>query len=200
MTTSHANPVFERFTRHVRKRWGWFLALGIIYVIGGLAAIILPVSSTIAFTLVIGIFLVISGVVQVIQGFQMRDWQGVTWHILMGIVSIVGGGYAVWNPLAGAIAITLVIAVTFIVQGVAQIMLGMRVRPADGWGWVVTAGVVAILAGLALLFSLPVSGLITLGTFAGIAMLFSGNTYIYIAMAARRLWRELGEHARTAAV
>lgn len=198
MTHTEADR-FERFTRHVRKRWGWFLALGIIYIIGGLAAIVLPISSTIAFTLVIGIFLVISGIVQIVQGFQMRDWQGVTWHMVMGVVSVIGGGYAVWNPLAGAIAITLVIAVTFLIQGVAEIMMGMRVRPADGWGWMVAAGVLAILAGLALLFSLPVSGLVTLGTFAGIAMLFTGITYVYIAMSARRLWRELGEHSHAAA-
>jgi uncharacterized membrane protein HdeD (DUF308 family) len=199
MTTQDSSDRFERFTRHVRRRWGWFLALGIIYVIGGLAAIVLPISSTLAFTLVVGIFLVISGIVQVIQGFQMREWQGVAWHLVMGVVSIIGGGYAIWNPLAGAIAITLVIAITFIIQGVAQIMLGTRVRPADGWGWIVAAGVLAILAGVAILFSLPVSGLVTLGTFAGIAMLFTGITYIYIAMAARRMWRELGEHSRTAA-
>jgi len=198
MTHTEADR-FERFTRHVRKRWGWFLALGIIYIIGGLAAIVLPISSTIAFTLVIGIFLVISGIVQIVQGFQMRDWQGVTWHMVMGVVSVIGGGYAVWNPLAGAIAITLVIAITFLIQGVAEIMMGVRVRPTDGWGWMVAAGVLAILAGLALLFSLPVSGLVTLGTFAGIAMLFTGITYVYIAMAARRLWRELGEHSKTAA-
>ena len=121
MTASDSSNPLERFTHHVRRRWGWFLALGIIYLIGGIAAIFLPVMSSIAFTIVIASFLVVGGIVQIIQSFQMNGWQGVVWHLLMGIITLVGGGYALWNPIAGALAITLVIAITFIAQGVVEI-------------------------------------------------------------------------------
>ncbi|HEY4202205.1 MAG TPA: HdeD family acid-resistance protein [Devosiaceae bacterium] len=199
MTTRDNSALFEKFTHNVRRKWGWFLVLGIIYVLGGLAAIFLPVMSTLAFTLVIGVSLIISGIVQIAHGFQMRDWQGVTWHIVMGLVTLVGGALAVWNPISGAIAITLVIAITFLVQGITEVMQGFRVRPLDGWGWMVGAGILAILAGLALMFSFPVSGLVTLGTLAGVAMLATGFTYIYIAMSARTLWKNMGEDVRGAA-
>ncbi|CDP54298.1 HdeD family acid-resistance protein [Paradevosia shaoguanensis] len=193
MTASDSSNPLERFTHHVRRRWGWFLALGIIYLIGGIAAIFLPVMSSIAFTIVIASFLVVGGIVQIIQSFQMNGWQGVVWHLLMGIITLVGGGYALWNPIAGALAITLVIAITFIAQGVVEIVMGFRLRPVDGWGWMIASGVLAVLAGIALTWTFPASGLVTVGTIAGIAMIFTGWSYIYIAMAARRVWKDLKE-------
>jgi len=193
MTTNESSNPFESFTRHVRRRWGWFLALGIIYLIGGIAAIFLPVVSSIAFTIVIASFLLVGGIVQIIQSFQMNGWQGVVWNLLMGIITVVGGGYALWNPVAGAMAITLVIAITFIAQGIVELVMGFRLRPVDGWGWIVASGVLAVLAGIALTWTFPASGLVTVGTIAGIAMIFTGWTYIYIAMSARRLAKDLKE-------
>lgn len=193
MTASDSSNPFESFTRHVRRRWGWFLALGIIYLIGGIAAIFLPVMSSIAFTIVIAAFLVVGGIVQIVHSFQMNGWQGVIWHLLLGIITVVGGGYALWNPIAGALAITLVIAITFIAQGIVEIVMGFRLRPVDGWGWMIGSGILAVIAGIALTWTFPASGLVTVGTIAGIAMLFMGWSYVYIAMSARRLAKHLKE-------
>jgi len=193
MTASESANPFESFTRQVRRRWGWFLALGIIYLIGGIAAIFLPVMASIAFTIVIASFLLVGGIIQIIHAFQMSGWQGTIWHLLMGIITVVGGAFALWNPVAGALAITLVIAITFIAQGIVEIIMGFRLRPVDGWGWMVASGVLALIAGIALTWAFPASGLVTVGTIAGIAMIFTGWSYIYIAMAARRLAKDLKE-------
>lgn len=193
MTASDTANPFETYSRHVRRRWGWFLALGIVYLVGGIAAIFLPVMASIAFTIVIASFLLVGGIIQIVQSFQMSGWQGTVWHLLMGVITVVGGAFALWNPVAGALAITLIIAITFIAQGVVEIIMGFRLRPVDGWGWMVASGVLALLAGIALTWTFPASGLVTVGTIAGIAMIFTGGTYIYIAMAARKLWKDLKE-------
>ena len=185
----------DKFSEHVRSRWGWFLALGIIYILGGTFAILLPLLSTITFTLVIAVSLIVSGILQVVQALRMREWHGVAWHLGCGVICVAGGAMALLNPFAGAVAITIVIAATFLAQGITQVMQGLRVRPRDGWGWLMGAGVLAFLAGLVLMIALPASGFFTIGTLAGLAMIVSGWAYVWIATAARR--RPIGERDRS---
>ena len=75
----------------------------------------------------------------------------------------------------------------FIAKGVFQLVLGFRLRPHDGWGWIVTSGVIAILVGLMIWVQWPMSTAYALGTLAGISLAFTGWSYVMIALAARRI-------------
>jgi uncharacterized membrane protein HdeD (DUF308 family) len=171
----------------IRSNSGWFLALGIIFIIGGIVAIAAPMISSLLVAAVIGAALAIVGVMQIIQAWQMRTWGGFAWQLIIGIVVLVAG-LDIWlDPIEGVITLTLFVALMFIVKGVFQLMLGVRLRPHDGWGWVVGAGVIAIGAGVLILLHWPLSGFFLLGTLAGISLIVSGWSYVMIALAARRL-------------
>jgi uncharacterized membrane protein HdeD (DUF308 family) len=174
-------------TDTVREKWGWFLALGIVLVIGGMFAILAPVASTIATSLVVGIVLLAGGVMQVIHAFQTKTWGGFLWDLLIGVVQIVGGAAIYFDPFAGAIALTLVIASIFIVQGIMQVMLALKVRPHDGWIWLLISGVLSIGVALVLMLRFPVAGITAPGILVGISLLFAGWSYLIIALAAKRL-------------
>ena len=75
----------------------------------------------------------------------------------------------------------------FVAKGVFQIVLGFRLRPHDGWGWIVASGIVALLVGVLIWAQWPMSSLYALGTLAGISLAFTGWSYVWIALAARRL-------------
>ncbi|WP_235974866.1 HdeD family acid-resistance protein [Stappia albiluteola] len=175
------------YTSVVRDKWVLFLILGIVLVIGGLLAITVPLASSIAVAIVIAAVLVIGGVVQIWQSFSVKGWGGFLWQLITGIVALVGGVLIYANPVFGALALTIVVAAIFIAQGASQLVLGFRIRPHDGWGWIVTGGVISILAGLMIWFEFPVSGTWALGLLAGISILFNGWSYIAIALAARKL-------------
>lgn len=170
----------------IRSNSGWFLALGIIFIIGGVVAIAAPFIATVFVTAFIGVSLAIVGIMQLIQAWQMRSWGGFAWQLIIGIVLVAGGLDIWWNPLEGAITLTLFVALMFIVKGVFQLMLGFRLRPHDGWGWIVGAGVIAILVGVLIILHWPFSALYLLGTLAGISLIISGWSYVMIALAARR--------------
>jgi uncharacterized membrane protein HdeD (DUF308 family) len=82
--------------------------------------------------------------------------------------------------------LTIFAAALFIAKGVVQIILGFRIKPNDAWGWIVAAGVVAILVGIMIWIELPVSATFALGVLAGISLIFTGWSYVAIALAAKR--------------
>jgi uncharacterized membrane protein HdeD (DUF308 family) len=172
---------------HVRNNWGWFLALGIIFIVGGVVAIAAPLIATVLVTAFVGAAIAIAGIMQIIQAWQMRSWGGFALQLIIGIVLLLGGIDIWWNPLSGAVTLTLFVAVMFIIKGVFQLMLGFRLRPHEGSAWIIIAGIIAIGVGVLIFLQWPFSALYLLGTLAGISLIMSGWSYVMIAMAARRV-------------
>jgi uncharacterized membrane protein HdeD (DUF308 family) len=169
------------------QKWGWFLALGVVFLIGGIFAITMPLVSSLAVGVFLAAVLVIAGVVQIVQAFRVQSWSGFIWQLLIGVIVLVGGIAIYASPISGSFALTLVIAAVFIAKGIFQIVLGFRLRPNDGWGWILAAGIIALIAGIMILSQYPFSGLWVPGTLAGISLIFTGWSYIAVSLAARRL-------------
>ena len=58
----------------LRAKWGWIVALGTIYVLVGLIALYSVVMATVASVFVVGIMMLIAGVAEVINAFQVKSW------------------------------------------------------------------------------------------------------------------------------
>ena len=170
----------------IRKHSGWFLFLGIVFIVGGVAALAMPMIASISVALLVGWLLILVGAVQIFQAWSIRTWGGFIWQMVIGLVVLIGGIAMIVNPIVAAITLTLLLGAVFIAKGVMQIMLGLRFRPHSGWGWIVAAGVLAIVVALMILFSWPFSGLWVPGTLVGISLIFSGWSYVAVALAARR--------------
>lgn len=173
-------------TEATQSRWVWFLGLGIALIVGGGLAVMLPAISTVAASLVLGLVLAVVGVLQILQAFQATAWAGFIWGLLIGVIQLVGGALIYLNPLAGAIAITLLIALVFVAQGLAQIALALRLRPQTGWGWLLASALIALFASAALALKLPYTSIYTPGTITGISLLFAGGAYIAMALSSHR--------------
>ncbi|WP_349436961.1 HdeD family acid-resistance protein [Pararhizobium sp. A13] len=176
----------RHWTDTPHSKWGWFLLLGIVLTVCGAIAVALPAVSTFAASVVLGSVLSLAGIVKMIQSLQVRDWSGFVWQELTGAVELVGGILIFLNPLKGALAITLLIALVFLVQGLLQIALALRVREQDGWRWLLVSGLVGLAVSAALTLKLPYTRIYTPGTIAGISLLVAGGAYIAISVSIRR--------------
>jgi uncharacterized membrane protein HdeD (DUF308 family) len=184
---------FEGFgsevTAAIRGHWGFFLAEGIILIILGLAAILVPLIATLAFTIFFGWLLLISGVVGLFSTFKMRPAPGFWWSLVSAILAIVVGILLLGWPVRGALSLTLLLIIFFLIEGIASIMFAVEYRsklPAR-WGWMVASGVVdLILAGL-IFAQFPSSALWAIGLLLGINLVFGGTTLIVLALDARKL-------------
>lgn len=185
MTNAMMTPM--SLSESVRANWGWMLALGILFIVGGVFAFAAPFLAGIVVATVVGVVIAIAGIAQIIHAWRMQSWGGFVWQLVIGIVLLVGGISIYLDPVSGVITLTLLAAAMFVVKGIFQIILGFRLRPHDGWGWIVASGVIALIVGILIYIQWPMSAGYAIGTLAGISLAFTGWSYVAIALAARRL-------------
>lgn len=170
----------------IADKWGWFLALGIVLIVAGLTAIAFPLFSTIAAKIMLGWLFLIGGVMMILHAFNAPAWQGFLWELLIGILYAVAGGYLAFFPLTGLVTLAILLAMLFIAEGVFEVIMALRVRPHEGWGFLLLSGIAALLVGVLIAMDLPGSAVWALGLLVGINLLFSGWSYIFLALAGRR--------------
>ncbi|MCW2308353.1 HdeD family acid-resistance protein [Rhodobium gokarnense] len=184
--TDHV-PSSTEITETLHDNWVWFLILGIVLIIVGVFAVAAPLASSIAVTLVLAIALIVGGAAQAIQAFRVQSSSAFIWHLLVAIAAILGGIAIYIHPLIGTLALTLVVAAVFLMQGIFQLLLGLNLRRNKGWLWIVGAGAVSILVALMIFTGFPASAVYVLGILAGVAIAFNGWSYVAIALAAKNV-------------
>jgi len=172
--------------KDIHNNWGWYLLLGITGCVAGLLAIAFPLVASIAIKILIGWLLLLIGVSQILQAFSARKWRNAILDFLLGLLLLVAGGILAIYPLTGLVALTLFLAILFVVQGILQIALSLQLRMVPGWGWILFSGIMAIAIGILLGLELPSSASWALGLPAGINMIVSGTGNIALALTARR--------------
>ncbi len=170
----------------ITEKWGWFLALGIVLIVAGLAAIAFPFLSTIAAKIMLGWLFLIGGVVMILHAFNAPGWKGFIWELLIGILYLVAGAYLSFFPLTGLVTLAILLAALFIAEGVAEVIMAFQVRPHEGWGWLLLSGIAALAVGVMIGMDLPGSATWALGLLVGINLIFSGWSYVFLALAGRK--------------
>jgi uncharacterized membrane protein HdeD (DUF308 family) len=171
----------------IHKHWVLFLIEGIVLLLLGLAAILLPVLATITFTLLIGWLFLISGVVGLITTLWMRHAPGHWWSLLSAFIGIAAGILLLLWPITGSLSLTLLLTAFFIVEGIASIMYAIEHRNqlSGRWGWMLTSGIIDLILAAIIIAGLPGTALWALGLLVGINLLFGGIALIGMALAAR---------------
>lgn len=172
--------------KEIQAAWGWLLALGILWIILGTLAIIMPFAATLAVEMVFGVLFVIGGVAQLIQAFRSKGWKGFALQVLGGILALALGAILLFYPIQGVLTLTILLAAFFIAQGVVKIMAALRERPASGWGWLMFSGILGIVVGVIIWTALPEAAVWVLGLLVGIELIFSGWAMVMIAMAGKK--------------
>jgi len=172
--------------RHLAERWGWFLGLGIVMLLAGAAAIVFPWVFTIAAKIALGWIFLIGGVVLVVHALSTRAWTGFLWSLLIGLLYLVAGGWLAFFPFTGIITLTILLAALFLAEGALEVILAFRVRPHEGWGWLLLSGLVAIAVGVLIAYQLPGSAVWAIGLLVGVNLVATGVSFVALALAGRR--------------
>jgi uncharacterized membrane protein HdeD (DUF308 family) len=156
---------------------GWFIALGVVLFILGLVALYNAIDASIVTTIIVGWLLVIAGIANIVGAFM--SGAGGWWRLLqglLGILYIVVGFDIIADPLAGAIALTVVIGAFLIADGIFRIVASFMDRQSH-MVWMIVLGIINILLGFWIWTNIPVSGIV-IGVFVGIQLLVAGMAWI----------------------
>jgi uncharacterized membrane protein HdeD (DUF308 family) len=183
-STTHAEPSPTRPSglQSLRAKWGWIVALGVVYVIVGLVALGSVVTATVASVLVVGIMMVVAGIAEVINAFQVRTWGKFALWLLLGGLYIVAGIATFENPLLAAVLLTFLLGVALVVSGGTRLILAFGMKESAPWIWVVVSGAITLILGLVILARWPVSSVYVLGLFLGIDLVVAGASWISIGL------------------
>lgn len=172
--------------QRLQSSWIWLAILGAISLVGGILALANPFAATLAAVLLAGWTFILFGVLQVIQAFSIRGWPGFLWSLLLGVLTAVVGVSLLTNPFAGAISLTILVAVLFLVLGVVKVMYGFSLRPVSGWGFAVVSGVISILLAVLIFTNFPASATTILGILLAIELLSNGVFLLIVAFGLRK--------------
>ncbi|HKW93408.1 MAG TPA: DUF308 domain-containing protein [Methylomirabilota bacterium] len=169
---------------HVPLKSGWLLALGIVLIVVGTFSVVVSMVATLASVLLFGWLLLFTGAVEAGYAFRQAKWSGILLHVVNGVLSLVAGFLLVANPAAGALVLTLLMAMFFMIGGLFRIVTTI-VMKLPHQGWLLLSGIVTLLLGIFIWRQLPGAAVWVIGTFVGIDMLFIGWSWVMLALAAR---------------
>jgi uncharacterized membrane protein HdeD (DUF308 family) len=176
----------SKMSAAVREHWKAFLFEGILLVILGLAAMIVPPLASLAVTIFLGWLFLISGIAGLALTFWARQMPGFWWSLISAALAVGAGIVLLARPVQGTLTLTLVVGAYFLAEGVATIMYALEHRRelSARWSWMLVAGLMDILIAAIVIAGLPGSATWAIGLLVGINLLFGGATLIGVAFAA----------------
>jgi len=173
------NPFYGR----LRAASGKLLWLGLLMLALGIAAIVFPIISTLVATLLVGWVFLISGVLTLYGSFSIHGTGPFFAALLLGLLSIAGGAYMLFNPLAGEAALTLLVGILFMFQGAFEIAFAIEMRGWPGWVGMLLSGIASVVLAVLIVAGWPAVSVIVLGILLGVNFVSTGLAYIFVSRA-----------------
>jgi uncharacterized membrane protein HdeD (DUF308 family) len=178
--TSFDQSLFHSRLRSSSNALFW---LGVTMVVIGIAAVVFPIISTLAAAILVGWVLLISGGFMFFGSFSIHGTGPFFGALLFSLLSIAAGAFTLFNPLAGAVALTLVLGITFIFQGAFELFFALEMRPHPGWMGMLISGLASIVMAVLIAAGWPGISVIVLGILLGVNFLSTGLGYIFVSRA-----------------
>lgn len=159
---------------------------GIAMVVLGIAALLFPLVSTVVTTLMVGWMLLFFGGITLFSSFAIHGTGPFFGALLGGLLALAAGVFLLLNPLAGAVALTLLVAGLFSLQGAFEISFALEMRPHNGWVTMLISGVISVVVAVWIVATWPGISLVLLGVLFGINFVSTGIAYILLSRALRR--------------
>jgi uncharacterized membrane protein HdeD (DUF308 family) len=153
---------------------GWSIFLGILLFVAGLLSIAVPFFASIAASVFFGWLILLAGIAHLIYAWSERGSGAVLWQILIGVVYVIAALYMLVLPVAGVVALTLVLTFYITLEGAFGLAVFALRRRLPGSFWFLADGLISLFVAGLIFFHWPSSSFWAVGTLVGISLLFSG--------------------------
>jgi uncharacterized membrane protein HdeD (DUF308 family) len=166
-------------------RW-IFLIEGIVLILLGIGAILIPVIASLAVAIFLGWLFLIGGIVGGATALSRPKAPGFWWAVLSAVVTIIAGLLLIGWPFTGVLSLTVVLAAYLLIDGIASMAFALSHRGhlTRGWPWLFVNGIIDLIMAGIIIWLLPVAAFWALGIIIGIDFIFGGSSLVGMAIAA----------------
>lgn len=179
--------------REVKKASGWYIAFGVVLLIGGIAAVARPLHAGLTVAIVVGWILLLSGIMGLVQALAARGAGGFLWRLILAVLYVAGGYYVMRNPAAGLAALTVILGVVLFFGGAMKLLMAAALKGMPGVGLMTVSGIVSIVVAILIWVRLPASSEVIIGILIGIDFMMTGVSIIVFGTGARKLGGAMAE-------
>lgn len=183
--------MMEHEVARLGQHWGWMFASGVLYLLLGIFALNMPIASTLGLTFAIGGVLVVSGAIQLVQAFRLRNHSAAALRFLQSFVSLLVGGLMLRYPGGGMLGIALALSFYFFLSAAFQFTVYSGLRPMRGSGWGLVSAILTFALGIYMVFTFPASALWVPGLLLGIDLIFAGVGLMSLSWAIHKMDQQI---------
>jgi len=171
----------------IRDHWRVFLIEGIVLILLGIGAILIPVIASLAVAIFLGWLFLVGGIVGGATALSRPKAPGFWWAIISAAVTIIAGLLLIGWPLTGVLSLTVVLAAYLLIDGIASMAFALshRGHMSRGWPWLFVNGIIDLIMAGIIIWLLPLAAFWALGIIIGIDFIFGGSSLIGMAIAAK---------------
>jgi uncharacterized membrane protein HdeD (DUF308 family) len=176
-----ADPVGSIMRERLQTAATRFFWIGLAMEAVGIAAIIFPMATTIVATLYVGSVLLIAGALMLAGSVSIHGTGPFFAALIQSLFSVAAGVFLLFNPLAGAIGLTLFMVVVFSLQGAFEIALAFELRKLSGWTGMLISGLCSMAVAILIAGGWPQVSQIAVGLLLGVNFISTGIGYLFLA-------------------
>jgi uncharacterized membrane protein HdeD (DUF308 family) len=170
---------------HVESSGSNMTLLGIATVGLGVLVLLAPLVVGMSIIYLLGVLVFIAGAIRLYWAFQAVGLENRGMMYLVAALTLLCGIVMLASPTFTAGLITVVLVVYLLLDGLVEIAAALRIRPQQGWAWLLFGGMISILLGILLWQQFPLSGAWAIGVLLGIKLLIIGITMITVGASIR---------------
>jgi len=170
----------------VKHRSGWAVFLGVVTMIVGVVLLIYPFATATMTTIFLACMLLLAGGAELVLALASQTPGTFFLRLVIGVLYGFTGIVLLVNPFTGTESLTLFVGWMLVIRGIFVMVAAFRLRPIEGWGWLVADSIASLAAGVLILVKWPSSTTWAVGTLVGASVLMTGLTRTVMAARIRR--------------
>ena len=189
------NDIYAK-TEYLIRRWWLSIIVGIAMIALGFVTLIYPVASYYTIALWLGIAILLSGIVNLLQSISSQNYfvhRG--WVVVASIAYIIIGIVLMFNILLSEMILPLLLGCWLLYRSSSMLIMGLDLRQygSRDAGWMIFYSVVALILSILIVWMPGTLGTQTVVLFVGFGLILYGMSAFSMGM---RLW-EVHRHAKT---
>ncbi len=164
----------NEFTEAAKAGGKKMTVFGVIAILLGILAMLTPAVVGTSVLLFLGVIVLVAGIVRIFWAFGSGSIGKGLLMFALGVLTLLCGIGLIANPLFASGVLTVILAVYFVLDGLAEIVAAIKQKGRPGGVWMLLGGIVSILLAVVIWRQFPLSGIWAVGILLGIKLFFIG--------------------------